>query len=57
MNLLFLIRLCFFFSTGDVDSLSAGNAGNCLHMKCLLILAAFLLHRIAYCDQLTDMKT
>ncbi|XP_031619175.1 fasciclin-3 isoform X2 [Contarinia nasturtii] len=48
---------------GDVDSLSAGNSGHtishcdCLHMKCLLILAALLLHRIANYDQLTAIKT
>lgn len=60
----FFIIFRFAFFAGDVDSLSAGNAGHitshcdCLHMKCLLILITLLYPFIAVTSNyLTDTKT
>lgn len=57
LNIFAIFAILFFL--GDMDSLSAGNAGHkvSLHIKCLLILATFLFYRVANCDQLTDVKT
>lgn len=58
---LFSIYVFIFNCTGDVDSLSAENAGDtishCDCLICLLISAAMLLYRIANCHQLTVIKT
>lgn len=61
---LFQFFVCFDpLCAGDVDSLSAGNAGHtiphyeCLQMKCLLILIAMLLHRIVHFNHPTGTKT